>query len=80
MKGIEEEMGGFEVKKETKYEVDTDDTKDKVENAGDEVKEGVESVKDKVKAGAKATYNKVRDSDRDLETEYEKEKIKENLD
>ena len=27
-------MGEFEVKKETKYEVDTNDTKDDVEDAG----------------------------------------------
>lgn len=35
---------------------------------------------DKVKAGAKAVANKVRDPDRDLETEYRVEKIKEKLD
>ena len=73
-------MGEFEVKKETKYEVDTHDTKDDVEDAGHEVKEGAEDVKDKLKAGAKAVFNKAKDPDRDIETEYQKEKIKEKLD
>lgn len=73
-------MGEFEVKKETKYEVDTHDVKDDVEDAGYEVKEGAEDTKDKVKAGAKAVFNKVKDPDKDLETEYQKEKIKEKLD
>lgn len=73
-------MGEFEVKKETKYEVETDDTKSELENVGNDVKEGAEGTKDKVKAGAKAVFNKVKDPDRDLETEYQKEKIKEDLD
>ena len=39
-------MGEFEVKKETKYEVDThDDAKDDVEDAGHEVKEGAEDAR-----------------------------------
>ena len=74
-------MGEFEVKKETKYEVDThDDIKDDIEDAGDEVREGAEDTKDKLKAGAKAAFNKVKDPDRDLEIEYNKEKIKEKVD
>ena len=60
--------------------MDTHDVKDDVEDAGHEVKEGAEDVKDKVKAGAKAVFNKAKDPDRDLETEYQKEKIKEKLD
>lgn len=73
-------MGEFEVKKETRYEMDTHDVKNEVEDAGDEVREDVKDAKDKVKAGAKASFNKVRDPDRDLETEYQKEKTKEDLD
>ena len=74
-------MGEFEVKKETRYEVDThNDVKDDVEDAGHEVKEGAKDVKDKLKAGAKAVFNKAKDPDRDIETEYQKEKIKEKLD
>jgi hypothetical protein len=72
-------MGEFEVKKETKYEVDThDDVED--EDAGHEVKEGAKDVKDKLKAGAKAVFNKAKDPDKDTETEYQKEKVKEKLD
>jgi hypothetical protein len=66
-------MGEFEVKKKTDYEVNTHDVKD-------DVKEGAEDAKDKVKAGAKAVFNKVKDPDRDLDTEYQKEKVKEKLD
>jgi hypothetical protein len=73
-------MGEYEVKKETTYEVDTHDTKDDVKEAGHEVKEGAEDVKDKLKAGTKAVFNKVKDSDRDIGTEYDKEKIKEKTD
>lgn len=78
---MNEEMGEFEVKKETKYEVDThDDIKDDIGDAGDEVREGAEDTKDKLKAGAKALFNKVKDPDRDVEMEYNKEKIKEKVD
>lgn len=60
----------FEVKSKTKYEVDTkSDTERDVEDAGD-----------KIKAGAKAVANKIKDPDRDLGTEYNKEKIKEKVD
>ena len=80
-------MGEFEVKKETKYEVDTHDTKDDVEDAGHEVKEGAEDVghevkegagdvKDKLKAGAKAVFNKAKDPDRDIGTEYRERESK----
>ena len=77
-------MGEYEVKKETTYEVDThdtkDDVKDDVKEAGHEVKEGAEDVKDKLKAGTKAVFNKAKDPDRDIGTEYDKEKIKEKTD
>ena len=60
----------FEVKSKTKYEVDTKgDTERDLEDAGD-----------KIKAGAKAVANKIKDPDRDLGTEYDKEKIKEKVD
>ena len=60
----------FKVKSKTKYEVDTKgDTERDLEDAGD-----------KIKAGAKAVANKIKDPDRDLGTEYNKEKIKENVD
>ncbi|HEX9317801.1 MAG TPA: hypothetical protein VF884_02580 [Nitrososphaeraceae archaeon] len=60
----------FEVRSETKY---------KVENKSDAERD-VENAGDKIKAGAKAVANKIKDPDRDLGTEYEKEKIKEEID
>jgi hypothetical protein len=74
-------MDKFEVKGETHYEVGThDDVEDDVEDAAHEVKEGAGDTKDKIKSGAKAVFNKVKDPDRDLGTEYEKEKVKEKID
>ncbi|HEU5172410.1 MAG TPA: hypothetical protein VFT83_02685 [Nitrososphaeraceae archaeon] len=58
-----------EIKKEPDDEVDIDsetDYSDSDEGAGD-----------KIKAGVKAVGKKIQDPDRDLETEYEKEKVKE---
>lgn len=60
----------YEVKKKVEYSVDR-----KGEAGRD-----MEDAADKVKAGAKAVGNKLSDPDRDLETEYQKEKIKEKLD
>lgn len=42
-----------------------------------EARRDAEDVADKIKAGAKALGKKVEDPDRDLGTEYEKEKLKE---
>lgn len=59
----------YEVKSETKYKIENKSgAESDVENAGD-----------KVKAGAKAVANKIKDPNRDLRTEYDKEKIKEEL-
>ena len=49
----------------------------KTENAADDTKGGLEEMGDKMKAGAKAMGNKMKDTDRDMETEYDKEKLKE---
>ena len=62
-------MGDYEIKKETEFEDAKTDTEEELEDAGD-----------KVKAGAKAFGKKVADPDKDLESEYEKEKIKEKMD
>lgn len=61
-------MGEFE-NKETDAEEVLDDAGENLEDAGD-----------KVKAGAKAVANKIADPDKDLETEYNKEKIEEKMD
>ncbi len=42
----------------------------------DEAKETLDEAGDKIKARAKAVGNKLKDPDRDLDTEYDKEKIK----
>lgn len=60
----------FEVKSETKS---------RIENKSD-AERHVEDAGDKLKAGAKAVANKIKNRDRDLGTEYDKEKIKEGLD
>lgn len=62
-------MGDYKIKEKTEYEVGKTDTEEKLEDAGD-----------KVKAGAKAFGKKVADPDKDLESEYQKEKIKEKMD
>ena len=62
-------MGDYKIKEKTEYEVGKTDTEEKLEDAGDQVK-----------AGAKAFGKKVADPDKDIESEYEKEKIKEKMD
>ena len=44
------------------------------------MKEELEDAGDKVKAGAKAVANKIADPDKDLDSEYHKEKIEEKMD
>ena len=51
----------------------------KVDRKG-ETEQDLENAADKIKAGAKAFGKKIEDPDRDLGTEYNKEKIKENVD
>ena len=41
----------------------------------DEAEETLDESGDKIKVGAKAVGNKLKDLDRDLDTEYDKEKI-----
>jgi hypothetical protein len=62
-------MGDYKIKEKTEFEVGKTVTEEKLEDAGD-----------KVKAGAKAFGKKVADPDKDLESEYQKEKIKEKMD
>lgn len=69
-------MGEYEIKKETEFEDTKTDTEEALEDAG----EGLEDAGDKVKAGAKAFGKKVADPDKDLESEYQKEKIEEKMD
>ena len=64
--------------------VNYDDEKDSelegdAKRATDETKDTLAEAGDKIKAGAKAVGNKIKDPDRDLDTEYDKEKLKEDL-
>ena len=49
-------------------------------NTKSDTEEGLENTGDKIKAGAKAVANKIKDPDKDLGTEYDKEKVKEKVD
>jgi hypothetical protein len=69
-------MADYESNEEKEFK----ETKINSEEALDDAGEELENAGDKVKAGAKAVGNKLADPDRDLETEYQKEKIKEKLD
>lgn len=64
-------MGEFETKEEREF-----DTEEALDDAGEEL----ENAGDKVKAGAKAVANKIADPDKDLDSEYQKEKIVEKMD
>lgn len=63
-------MIDVEVERKVEYKVDRKT----------EAERDMEDAADKVKAGAKAIANKVRDSDKNLETEYQIDKTKEKLD
>lgn len=69
-------MGDFETRQEREFKESETDTEEALEDAG----EGLEDAGDKVKAGAKAVANKIADPDKDLDTEYQKEKIAEKMD
>lgn len=49
-----------------------------VDTKGDTQRD-LETAGEKIKAGAKAVASKIKNTNRDLGTEYEKEKIKENV-
>lgn len=51
----------------------------KAERASDDTKGALEETGDKIKAGAKAMGNKIKDPDKDMNTEYDKEKAKEEI-
>jgi hypothetical protein len=53
-------------------------SKAKVDTKGDTQRD-LETAGEKIKAGAKAVASKIKNTNRDLGTEYEKEKIKENV-
>ena len=67
-------MGDYETKKETEVELKKQATEEAPKRGE------LEDAGDKVEAGAKAFVKKVADPDKDLESEYQKEKIKEKMD
>lgn len=71
-------MSDYETKEET--EVEVEEAKSDVEEGVEDAGEGLEDASDKVQAGAKAVAKKIVDPDKDLESEYEKQKIKEKMD
>ena len=60
-----------------------DDTTKEIERdaktTADEAKETLDEAGDKIKAGAKAVWDNLKHPDRDLDTEYDEEKIKEDF-
>ena len=69
-------MADYESNEEREFKESKTNSEEALDDAGEEL----ENAGEKVKAGAKAVGNKLADPDRDLETEYQKEKIKEKLD
>ena len=61
------------------YNEDKRDLETKTENAAEDTKGSLEEMGDKIKAGAKAMGNKMKDTDRDMDVEYNKEKMKEDI-
>jgi hypothetical protein len=45
----------------------------------EKIKDDIDEVGDKIKASAKAVKNKIEDPDRDIDLEYKKEKLKEDV-
>jgi hypothetical protein len=62
------------------YDDDERELNRKKENAADDTKGGLEEMGDKMKSGAKAMGNKMKDTHKDMDTEYNKEKLKEDVD
>ena len=54
-------------------------TSDEFENKKRDTKNALDEAGDKLEAGAKAVANKLGDTDKDIGTEYKKEKLKEDL-
>lgn len=64
----------------TEYDSDKRELKKDAHNAADDTASTLGDASNKIQAGAKAVANKIKDPSRDTSTEYEKEKLKEELD
>lgn len=56
-----------------------DDLQEDVRDTAEDTGNTLDEAGDKIKAGAKAMGNKLKDPDRDIGTEYNKEKFKEEV-
>ena len=61
------------------YNVMTDEFEVKAKQILRAILKRFRNAGDKIKAGAKAVANKIKDPDKDLGTEYDKEKVKEKV-
>ncbi len=59
------------------YNEEDRELKRDAQRAGDETKDALDEAGDKIKASAKAVGNKIKDPVKDLDTEYDKEKLRE---
>ncbi|HEX7179509.1 MAG TPA: hypothetical protein VF220_07255 [Nitrososphaeraceae archaeon] len=57
----------------------TNEFEEKKVHTKSDTEENLENAGDSIKAGAKAVANKIKDPDKDLGTEYDKEKLKEKV-
>jgi len=62
------------------YDQDKEELKEDAHNAADDAHSTLGDASNKIQASAKAVSNKIKDPDKDTGTEYEKEKLKEELD
>ncbi len=62
------------------YNKDKREIKKDAHNAADDTQSTLGDASNKVQAGAKAVVNKIKDPSKDTGTEYNKEKVKEELD
>ena len=62
------------------YNQDKRELKKDVREAADDTHDTLGDASNKIQAGAKAVANKIKDPSRDTGEEYQKEKIKEELD
>ncbi|HXS59641.1 MAG TPA: hypothetical protein VN703_02385 [Candidatus Sulfopaludibacter sp.] len=62
------------------YNNDKRELKKDAHNAADDAHSTLGDASNKIQAGAKAVANKIKDPNKDTGTEYDKEKLKEELD
>lgn len=61
------------------YNIMTNEFEETKAHTKSDIEKNLENAGDKIEAGAKAVANKIKDPDRDLGAEYNKEKLKEKV-